>query len=211
MIALIVSLIAVHSIDASRPAPAASAPSAAGAVPAVRCPPDADEVQRLLSLPQSDFDQNPRSGWRLYASNRCYSDAAALIAGYIAHRNPGLGALSLLRFHQFQMLAYAGDTCGALAVLEEVERIDAARNADAGWRLYVAGTRAFLENRREELEAHAAALIAFADRRGPTERAARLNANVLQGLVRCFGRPYAAAYGPPCADREAARRITMRE
>ena len=105
------------------------------------------------------------------------------------------------------MLAFAADTAAALTVLEQVKRIDIERGADAGWKLYIAGTKAFMDNRKSDLEANAVKLIAFADQHGPTERAARLNANVLNGLLRCFGKPYAAAYEPPCADREAARRI----
>ena len=203
MLEMIFILLAAQSTQASRPASPIS--RAIGAPPKVTCPPAAEETRRLLELSPSAFDQNPNSGWRPYAAAGCYVDAARLIEDYMK-ANPS-AKLGLIRFHLFQMLAYAGDTSRALGVLEQVERDDIERNADAGWRMYVAGTRAFLENRRSDLEAQVTALVAFADQHGPSERAARLNANVLQGFVRCFGRPYAEAYGPPCADRATPRRI----
>ena len=46
-------------------------------------------------------------------------------------------------------------------------------------------------------------MIEFADRQGPTERAARLNAKILQGFIRCFGKPYKTAYQPSCGDNVA--------
>ena len=134
--------------------PRAVAPPALGStyvLPKVTCPPSPEDTQRLLALSFHDFDQNPLSGWRLYGSNGCYMDGARLIDAY-ADKIADAKSLGVLRFHQFQMLAHAGDTPGALSVLAQVERIDTERNADAGWKLYVAGTRAFLENRRPALE-----------------------------------------------------------
>jgi hypothetical protein len=173
----------------------------------VTCPPSPEDTQRLLALSFHDFDQNPLSGWRLYGSNGCYIDGARLIDAY-ADKITDAKSLSGLRFHQFQMLAHAGDTRGALAVLREVKRLDVERNADTGWKLYVAGTEAFLESRKSDLEEHRAALVAFADQHGPTERAARANARVLKGLVQCFGKPYRQAYQPSCADDRAAGNVS---
>lgn len=178
-------------------------PPGAFVLPDVTCPPSAEEEARLLALPFDAFDQHPIAGWRPYGLHRCYRDAARLIAKY-ADKTQDERNLGLLRFHQFQMLAFADDTDAALAVLETVKRIDAQRNADAGWKLYVAATEAFLRGRRKELEDRIAELAAFADSHGPTETAARTNGNVLRGLQRCFGKPYRVAYSPPCV--EAIRR-----
>ena len=174
-------------------------------LPRVTCPPSAAEEARLLALPFREFDQNA-NGWRLYALNGCHRDAARLIARY-AERMEEPRILGLLQWHRFQMLAFADDVQGALDALRLVDRIDERRNADAGWRLYVAGTQAFLEGRRKDLEAHITQLSAFADQHGTSETVARLNGNVLQGLLRCFGKPYKIAYIAPCVDLEAARAI----
>jgi hypothetical protein len=182
-------------------------PPGAFVLPEVVCPPSAEEEARLLALPFEAFDQHPVAGWRPYGLRGCYRDAARLIAKY-ADKAEGLGKIGVLRFHQVQMLAFAGDTGTALEVLEAVKRIDAQRNAETGWRLYVAGTEAFLRSSRKDLEARTAELAAFADTHGSTERAARANGNVLQGLLRCFGKPYRIAYSPPCVDRPPQRNQT---
>jgi hypothetical protein len=186
--------------------PRAPAPPALGStyvLPKVTCPPSPEDTQRLLALSLHDFDQNPLSGWRLYGSNGCYMDGARLIDAY-ADKITDARLLSGLRFHQFQMLAHAGDTPGALAVLQKVKRLDVERKADTGWKLYVVGTEAFLESRKSDLEKHMVALVAFADQHGPTAKVARANARVLKGLVQCFGKPYRQAYQPSCADDRAA-------
>lgn len=204
MIELIGMMLAVG--QAMEPPHPANAPPTLGStyvLPKVTCPPSPEDTQRLLALSFRDFDQNPMSGWRVYGSNGCYRDAARLIDAY-ADKIADAKALSGLRFHQVQLLAHAGDTPGALAVLQEVKRLDAERNADTGWRLYVAGTEAFLESRKRDLEQHLVALLGFAEQHGPTESVARTNAKVLKGLIRCFGRPYREAYQPSCADDDAA-------
>jgi hypothetical protein len=136
----------------------------------------------------------------------CYVDAADLIDRY-AGTVTDLKWRAALQFHRFQMLAFSNNIDQALASLRLVNQLDDERHADAGWRLYVAGTEAFLKKDSEGLEANTEALTRFADQHGPSERVALLNVNVLRGFVRCFDRPYRSAYGPPCADRDAARRI----
>lgn len=179
-------------------------PPGAFVLPEVTCPPNAKEEARLLALPFEAFDQHPVAGWRPYGLRGCYRDAARLIARY-ADKSQDPGKIGLLRFHQFQMLAFADDKDAALAVLETVKRIDAQRNAETGWKLYVAGTEAFLRGSRKDLEDRIAELTAFANAHGPGERAARVNSNVLQGLLRCFGKPYRTAYSPPCVERTPQR------
>jgi hypothetical protein len=198
MIGFIAILLSASQTAEPPRAPAPPAPGSTYVLPKVTCPPSPEDTQRLLALSFHDFDQNPLSGWRLYGSNGCYMDGARLIDAY-ADKITDARLLSGLRFHQFQMLAHAGDTPAALTVLREVKRLDVKRNADTGWKLYVAGTEAFLESRKSDLEEHRAALVAFADQHGPTERAARANAKVLMGLVQCFGKPYRQAYQPSCA------------
>jgi hypothetical protein len=186
--------------------PAAPQPrSGAFVLPPVTCPPGAAEEAQLLALPFQQFDQGTK-GWRLYALNGCHRDAARLISIY-AEKIEEPRKLAALQWHRFQMLAFADDVRGALDAMREVKRLDEQRNADAGWRIYVAGTQAFLEDRRKDLERHIAELSAFADQHGTSQTTARLNGNVLQGLLRCFGKPYKFAYLAPCFDLEAARAI----
>lgn len=182
-------------------------PPGAFVSPEVVCPPSAGEEARLLALPFEAFDQHPVAGWRPYGLRGCYRDAARLIAKY-ADKGQDSPKIGLLRFHQFQMLAFADDKDAALAVLDTVKRIDAQRNAETGWKLYVAGTEAFLRGSKKDLEDRITELAGFADAHGPTERAARANGNVLQGLLRCFGKPYRIAYSPPCVDRPRQRNQT---
>jgi hypothetical protein len=172
----------------------------------VSCPPSAQEVARLMALPLDKFDQSSSDGWRVYAARGCYLDAARLISGYL-RTSADLPKASLLRFHQFQMTAFAGDVPEALKILDEVKRLDELRDADWGWRLYVSGTEAFMKRDQVSLRQRIEDLDAFAGQQGPTEWKARLNNNVLKGLMKCFDQPYKAAYGPRCVDSEAARTI----
>ena len=175
--------------------------------PKVTCPPSPEEQERLLALPARAFDQDMRGGWRVYGYQECYSDAAKLLDAY-ARRNPDMPMVASIRWHQVQMLAYAGDTPGTLTALAEVKRLNDLRpTSDAGWTAYVLGTEAFVRGDKAALEKQVTAIHAAADQKGPGEFPARINGNVLKGLLKCFGQPYKVAYTSPCMDMDANRAI----
>lgn len=191
-------------------APTSSLPASAPLSSEITCPPAPEEVARLMSLPSNKFDQDPVGGWRPYAKRGCYNDAARLLSAY-ADKTTDVQTIGALRWHQFQMTALAGDVPVALAVLNEVKRIDALRHADEGWALYVKGTEAFLRRKPQELAKYIEDLSTFADRHGPTETVARLNNNVLKGFAKCIDSTYKAAYAPPCLDVQESRAIMQRQ
>lgn len=198
-------LAAVLALAQQGSAAPSSLPPGSFILPKVTCPPSAEETERLLALPFEEFDQRGDSGWRPYGLNGCYREAADLIGRYL-EKHPQ--AHPVLPWHRFQMLAHADDTAEALSVLEGIRASAQWAAADEGWRGYVEGTEAFMRGRKPDLEARLAALDRFGSGTHPAAGAARLNANVLRGLLRCFGQPYRVAYASPCVDMEAARTIS---
>lgn len=183
-------------------------PSPAQAEPAVVCPPSAAEKERLLSLPLRNFDQAHNEGWRPYGYADCHIIAADLIDGYIQRHAPPPKDETTLRWHQAQMLANAERRAAALKAMQRVVLLDDQRKAEPGWRLYVAGSMAFLRGDRPALAEAVSELDAHArTQTGLGQLGAMLNLNTLRGLERCFGKPYRQAYGAPCADAAESNRL----
>jgi hypothetical protein len=153
---------------------------------------------RLLSLDEKSFDQDMRGGWRTLADDpRCYLAAADLIRDYReVHHVSG----TTLVWHEGQMRASAGQTNGAIALFEQSRKA----HDPSGWNFYVDGTIAFLQHDRRALQIardKLAALPTPADWHpvGPDGKPFPIkwppNLNVLEGLLKCFGRSYEEAYG----------------
>ena len=161
-----------------------------------------------LKLDLVAFDQDMTGGWRTLEAKGCAREAADLIRDWRRAHGPAGPADALLSWHEGQLRADAGDYARAIPLLDAA-RHPAAEDARFGWNLYVAGSVAFLKGDRPALEAARRTLAALprppelADAIGPDgkPRAVRwpMNLRVLDGLLRCWGQPYRAAYRCPAA------------
>lgn len=162
---------------------------------------------RLLSLNEQDFDQS-KSGWRavIRDKDRCYLEAAKLISEYRVFHN---SESHLLFFHEAQLLALSGDYRAAIPLFKRAIRPD---DQDEFWNSYVAGTVAFLSRDRTALDRildkfHRAQLVdgvRIEAKEFPTPDGkvikvpVPLNVDVLEGLKKCFDKPYKEAYSAAC-------------
>lgn len=179
------------------------------------------EQRKLLALSFEDFDQRTDSGWRPYLDAGCTQAAAELVEAYI-DRYPGRAAAHpVLHFHAGQVRAFLGETASAVAHMRRaVAANDAAeRGHGADWSHYVAATIAFLEKDKAALEAARDSLSGDGDPQRKTaapsdagnsrwappppppvrdRRRGTPPSRFLpqaEGMLACFGEPYAAAYG----------------
>ena len=166
------------------------------------CEADADA---MLDMSFAAFDQGP-DGWRsLDGSLSCSNYADDVLSEYRSRHGPILGAanVSLLMWHEAQVLALQGDSARALELMKAAEYPD-----EPQWqKLYREGSIAFLESDMERLQT-------ARDRLSRLPREAILmtpgepsvpwppNLDVLDGLISCFGKPYGIAYA--CRQAPAA-------
>lgn len=163
--------------------------------PAPACFHSRNEAEALLQLDEDAFDQDMEGGWRMIAGRRdgeCMVAAADLILDYIARHNGELERPFLAHWHAGQMFALAGEDGRALDQFRLSYRTGQETGMTAGiWNIYVDGTIAFMEGDRDALTASRDALPT-----GPYT-----NRDVLDGLLNCFGEPFAVAYGRACRDQ----------
>jgi hypothetical protein len=152
----------------------------------------------MLSLDEEAFDQTINGGWRALAQKpQCERVAADLIRDY---RQTHHSSAPMLFWHEGQLRADVGQTEQAVALFDNSRR----KNDKSGWDLYVDGTIAFLKHDRPSL---LKARQSLATLPRPSDWAPILldghlvelpwpeNLNVLDGLLKCFDRPYQEAYG----------------
>jgi len=173
------------------------------------------DQEALLSLEEAAFDQDiPNGGWRKVGNiPGCEAAAAGLIAAYRA-RHPD--SSSTVAWHQGQMLALSGMSEQAIPVLESAKKDPAADMA--GWNHYVDATIAFLSGDKEKLQRARDQLskVPYDAKPGmpplvdgyiefptqsdqpPMRVAWPPNLDVVDGLLRCFGKPYRDAYDGSC-------------
>jgi len=163
----------------------------------------------MMDLGYHAFDQDPEGGWRELARRPgCEARAADLIRD---HRSYAQGRMSILYWHEGQMRAGLDQTGEAIRLFEQSRKPD----DQFGWNPYVDATIAFLRGDRGALTAARERLAALPKPADFEERTLpngfRLswppNLQVVDGLVRCFGRPYSEAYGgaPECRGEAAPR------
>lgn len=158
-----------------------------------------------LALDQRAFDQDMTGGWRALAQAGCDLPAADLIHDWrVAHDS----SASILYWHEGQLRAIAGQDDRAIALFEKARK-PAAEDV-FGWNLYVDGSIAFLRRDLDALKAARSKLAALprpADLKmvgpdgKPVEIEWPMNLNVLDGFLRCWGRPYKEAYACPRSAR----------
>ena len=176
----------------------------------------------MLALDEPAFDQSlPNGGWRRLGNiPGCELAAAELIAAW-RERHPR--ASPTVAWHQGQMLAQAGRNAEAIPLLATTRKpVD---QDLAGWNHYLDATVAFLGRDRAALLQARASLAAqpypeasgmpplvdgymeFPAQPGqvmPVRMRWPPNLDVVDGLLRCFGKSYAEAYGPACRSEPQA-------
>jgi hypothetical protein len=165
--------------------------------------PCAYDRERLLAMDQNAFDEDATGGWRALAQRpKCERIAADLVRDY---REAHHSSAFILFWHEGQLRADVGQTDQAIALFDKARQ----ENDSSGWNLYVDGTTAFLKHDRT-------ALLIARNKLALLPRPAHLqpillngqsvplpwppNLNVLDGLLKCFGRPYSKAYAQPCTE-----------
>jgi hypothetical protein len=164
----------------------------------------------LLALSPDQFDQDLAGGWRPLAEKPgCQLAAADLIAAYRAQ--PKADGIGLLAWHEAQVRAELGQTPQAVALMKSAYK--PAAQDRAGWNLYVDGSIAFLQQDRAALQQARDALaridtppgmtvvdgVLIINQNGTEQRIPwPPNLDVLEGLMRCFGKPYRDAYRMAC-------------
>lgn len=173
----------------------------------------AHDRKALLALPEQAFDQdlsNGGGGWRaLAAKPGCALVAADLVRDYRARHGAEGG---ILAWHEGQLRAEAGQYEQAATLFDRARK---PQEDPIGWNAYVDASIAFVRGDRASLEAARARLAAVpyvADDDMPPLKdgyvefpaeggrpAVRMrwppNLEVVDALIRCFGKPYATAYG----------------
>lgn len=158
----------------------------------------------LLALDYAAFDQDMHGGWRPIAAVKgCEPVAADLIKAWRgAHPALDPDDLATLDWHEGQMRAVFGDYDGAVPLIAV-----SLGNPDEAMQHYTAATIAFLKRDKSALVAARAALAATPKPEGWDQAAADYkarygeaptwpdNLDVVDGLIACFDRPYAEAYG----------------
>ncbi len=167
--------------------------------------PTHDETRRCTLTPQKklanarlsfgEFDQsidNPGTAASLSARG-CHAAAAEVGQDYLARRDdlPERLRTSVL-VHVARNLARAGRTDEAATAALGAVRDDGGSDPAFDWNAYVLGTWAFLKRDRALLEAKLVRLRSLHGHANVT------NARVLDGLARCFTKPYAEAATPAC-------------
>jgi hypothetical protein len=175
------------------------------------------DLKAMLALNEDAFDQdlaNGGGGWRAIGNTPgCELAAADLLAAYRAS-HPKSSAI--LAWHEGQMRATAGQYQRAISLLSQDRKPQG--QDPAGWNLYVDATLAFLRNDKPALLKAREELAAVPYPQGagfppvidgyfeiptmPGQPAARMrwppNIEAIDGLIACFGKPYAEAYGLAC-------------
>jgi hypothetical protein len=162
----------------------------------------------MTTLGVRAFDQDPAGGWRaLAAKPGCKEDAADLIAIYRDYTQQRLTGLA---WHEGQLRAELGQTEEAIALMEQGRHPAVMFGSDQGdWNAYVDATIAFLKRDHSALIEARERLAHFPVPAGYSyigKDGSRLsgrppnwpyNLDVVDALVRCFGKPYKIAYGSP--------------
>ena len=170
-------------------------PPAASTPVSTDCTLKPDQLDALLALSLMSFDQDHAGGWRELQSKGCELTAAMLIDSYVVDAPEELKMIQWegLYFHAGQLYAMAGLRKLAVRRMLRSLNLHEGTDEDIAWNTYVFATVGFLQGDREEL-AHQRLVLASAK---PT-RENKINLRVVDGLVRCFDKPYSDAYSMSC-------------
>jgi len=169
---------------------------------------------KMMALDEERFDQdvtNGGGGWRAVAAkDGCELIAADLLRDYrTAHADQS----GILSWHEGQLRANVGDYHQAIPLMEESRK--PATQDPAGWNPYVDATVAFLRKNQPALMSARKQLaqvppspdmppvregfIELPMGNGQTMKMRwPPNLDVVDGLIRCFDKPYSVAYANDC-------------
>ncbi len=135
----------------------------------------------------TSFDQRQSEGWREMARQAEFDPAATLIRRYLVVNEAGLSPWqkSILRFHEAEMLACAGRTAEALALLPDARIDPQPPGLEVDWNAMVDAVDAFLRKDRTALVAARDAIQARGD--SPANRVEKAR---VDRLLAGFGRSY---------------------
>ena len=164
-----------------------------------------------MAMSYWEFDQSPEGVRSVLDKPGCREASADLIRDYhaslrakaapVTHVFPEgemtfseNGEVTLLYWHEGQVRAMDGDTEHAVELFRR--SIEPAAKSYAGWNEYVRASIAFLEGNLDALNAEREALSGKV-----SPGYGDLNLGVVDGLIACFGRSYAEAYGSADCNR----------
>ncbi len=178
-----------------------------------------EKADEMSMLGYDEFDQKPHRGWRAFADKQRYAEAAVVIENYL-QRHGGLDFSQIvnLHFHAAQNHAFHGTDEAIQAALKHLKQSryqNRKENFLVRWNDYVDATEAFL---RKDLSALKAARERIA--KGPETESGIPNLDVVDQLIRGFGKTYREAYSigkspasnpsdePRCVSDESERPLT---
>ena len=169
----------------------------------------------MLALDEDRFDQDMAGGFRKLVGVGCGLEAADLIRDWRGAHANGVQRRWLSYWHEGQLRASASQTARAIALFEQ-SRKSPASDAGEAWNHYVDGTIAFLHKDHRAFDGAYAALAVLPkpadwDQPGPDGKlvpiAWPMNLDVLDGLRRCWDRPYHDAMSLVCRSKALADAI----
>ena len=119
----------------------------------------AREVDSLMALDLDSFDQDMQGGWRYYANQQKFEEAASLIETYTErHTEISEFDRSVLSWHAGQMLAMDGQEERAIPLMEKSRKKE---DDFMLWNPYVDATIAFLKKDRPAFDTNFKAVAAM--------------------------------------------------
>lgn len=157
--------------------------------------------EALLALPFKSFDQQQGSGWRPLYESKCYTEAALLLEEYVKRHPRTAREQYMLPFHTGQLFALAGEHAKAIQWMHK--GYSNGKFDPINWNAFVDANIAFLEHDYEALLKQRNLINKeppMADRPGVPKWAVgkKMNLDVVDGFIACFGNSYDVAYGDKC-------------
>lgn len=146
----------------------------------------------MLQLDRDAFDQGA-GGWRRLEAAQCHAEAADIIRDWRAlHTDETV----ILRWHEGQERAKAGQRDAAIALFLQAYRTVGQEPIAPAWNLYVSASIAFLQGDRMQFDRARAALAVLPRPADWDESPGSWPANLgaVDALGRCWGQPYRIAY-----------------
>jgi hypothetical protein len=148
------------------------------------------EEAKLLSMTYEKFDQS-KAGWRQYVKKDCYWEAGVLIDKYLVKNKSTLNDWQIISitWHAGQMYAFNNNYEIAESRFNASINPNETENTPILWNDYVYATIAFLNNDMTKLKYYREKIA-----NGPSFKGKKVNLDVVDNLIRSFGKPYSVAY-----------------
>jgi hypothetical protein len=149
----------------------------------------------VLDLGFDAFDQDMKGGWRALSDRSgCENKAADIVRDY---RRKYQSMMPLLYWHEAQIRASVGENREAITLMQK--SYQPGFGDVTGWNQYVDATVAFLRSHKGAfLKARSRLDHLQKPKDWPQDGEWPQNGSVVEGLWKCFGKPYKIAYGIDC-------------